>query len=128
MSADDGLLVIDRNSDGLIDAQDEAFKQLRVWCDLNQDDISQENELFTLESLNIQSLNTAYQDVSTRLGNGNNHFCGGAGNDVLIIGIGNDYLVGGEGRDTYIFVKGHGRDTVSNYDSGSISIDNLLAV
>ncbi|OSI07139.1 hypothetical protein BWD08_09080 [Neisseria animaloris] len=72
VSADDGLLVIDTNSDGLIDAQDEAFKQLRVWRDLNQDGISQENELFTLESLNIQSLNTAYQDVSTRLGNGNN--------------------------------------------------------
>ncbi|WP_234403937.1 calcium-binding protein [Neisseria animaloris] len=60
------------------------------------------------------------------MGNGNNHFYGGAGNDVLISGIGNDYLVGGEGRDTYIFVKGHGRDTVSNDDSGSISIDNLL--
>ena len=108
VSADDGLLVIDRNSDGLInngselfgdntalkdgsnaehgyaalkeldinsdglvDAQDEAFQQLRVWRDLNQDGISQEGELFTLESLNIQSLNTAYQDANTRLGNGN---------------------------------------------------------
>ncbi len=66
------LKELDTNSDGLVDAQDEAFKQLRVWRDLNQDGISQENELFTLESLNIQSLNTAYQDVSTRLGNGNN--------------------------------------------------------
>ncbi|WP_158087946.1 calcium-binding protein [Neisseria dumasiana] len=65
------LKELDTNSDGLIDAQDEAFKQLRVWRDLNQDGISQENELFTLESLNIQSLNTAYQDVNTRLGNGN---------------------------------------------------------
>lgn len=65
------LKEFDTNSDGLIDAQDEAFKQLRVWRDLNQNGISEEGELFTLESLNIQSLNTAYQDVNTRLGNGN---------------------------------------------------------
>lgn len=59
-------------------------------------------------------------------GEGNDNLNGNSGDDTLDGGIGNDYLVGGEGRDTYIFVKGHGRDTVSNYDSGSISIDNLL--
>ncbi len=108
MAADDGLLVIDRNSDGLInnggklfgdstvlkdgsnaahgyaalaefdtnsdgkvDAQDADFAKLKVWRDLNQDGVSQEGELFTLAELNIQSLDVAYQDMDTRLGNGN---------------------------------------------------------
>ncbi|MFC5919508.1 calcium-binding protein, partial [Neisseria weixii] len=108
VAADDGLLVIDRNSDGLInnggelfgdstvlkdgsnaahgyaalaesdtnsdgkvDAQDAGFDKLKVWRDLNQDGVSQEGELFALAELNIQSLDAAYQDVNTRLGNGN---------------------------------------------------------
>ncbi|WP_193004243.1 calcium-binding protein [Neisseria yangbaofengii] len=108
VAADDGLLVIDRNSDGLInnggelfgdgtvlkdgsnaahgyaalaefdtnsdgkvDAQDADFAKLKVWRDLNQDGVSQEGELFTLAELNIQSLDVAYQDVDTRLNNGN---------------------------------------------------------
>ncbi|WP_143824231.1 calcium-binding protein, partial [Neisseria canis] len=65
------LKEFDSNADGMVDAKDENFDKLRVWRDLNQDGISQEGELFTLESLNIQSLDVAYQDVNTRLGNGN---------------------------------------------------------
>ncbi|ATD64502.1 hypothetical protein CGZ65_02765 [Neisseria weixii] len=61
----------DTNSDGKADAQDAGFGKLKVWRDLNQDGVSQEGELFTLAELNIQSLDAAYQDVSTRLGNGN---------------------------------------------------------
>ena len=38
---------------------------------LNQDGISQTNELHTLEELGIQSLDVAYKDVNKNLGNGN---------------------------------------------------------
>ena len=38
---------------------------------LNQDGISQTNELRTLEELGIQSLDVAYKDVSKNLGNSN---------------------------------------------------------
>ncbi|RPD87432.1 iron-regulated protein FrpC [Neisseria weixii] len=61
----------DTNSDGKVDAQDADFDKLKVWRDLNQDGVSQEGELFALAELNIQSLDVAYQDVNTRLGNGN---------------------------------------------------------
>ena len=108
VSADDGLLVLDRNGDGVInhggelfgdntllkdgslaangfaalaehdengdgkiDAQDAVFHQLKVWRDLNQDGISQEGELFTLEQLGIQSLDLNHQAVNQRQGNGN---------------------------------------------------------
>ena len=58
--------------------------------------------------------------------NGNNILAGGAGNDYLYGregddtlegGTGDDYLSGEDGSDTYIFNKGDGRDTISDYGS-----------
>lgn len=48
-----------------------GLRLLKVLRDLNQDGVSQEGELFALKDLNIQSLDVTYQDVNTRLGNGN---------------------------------------------------------
>ncbi len=45
-------------------------------------------------------------------GAGDDTLLGGSGNDTLIGGIGNDMLDGGDGADTYVFSKGHGKDTV----------------
>ena len=61
----------DDNGDGKIDAQDAVFEQLKVWRDLNQDGVSQAEELFTLEQLGIQSLDLNHQAVNQRQGNGN---------------------------------------------------------
>ncbi|MCK9194963.1 MAG: hypothetical protein M0P19_13945 [Nevskia sp.] len=41
---------------------------------------------------------------------------GGAGNDTLDGGAGNDYLRGDAGNDTYLFGRGSGQDTISNFD------------
>ena len=65
------LAEFDENGDGKIDAQDAVFEQLKVWRDLNQDGISQAEELFTLEQLGIQSLDLNHQAVNQRQGNGN---------------------------------------------------------
>ncbi|WP_194965261.1 calcium-binding protein, partial [Neisseria meningitidis] len=65
------LAELDSNGDNIINAADAAFQSLRVWQDLNQDGISQANELRTLEELGIQSLDLAYKDVNKNLGNGN---------------------------------------------------------
>ena len=61
----------DLNQDGIIDSRDAVFQQLRVWRDLNQDGISQQGELFTLQETGIASLNLAYQNTRRDLGNGN---------------------------------------------------------
>ena len=61
----------DDNGDGKIDAQDAVFEQLKVWRDINQDGVSQAEELFTLEQLGIQSLDLNHQAVNQRQGNGN---------------------------------------------------------
>ncbi|MBX8517916.1 calcium-binding protein, partial [Pseudomonas cichorii] len=60
-------------------------------------------------------------------GLGNDTLSGGAGNDTLDGGAGNDSLEGGKGSDTYIFRKGSGQDTISNY-SYNDSTPNKLDV
>lgn len=61
----------DTNNDGKVDNQDANFAQLRVWRDLSQDGLSQANELFSLDALNIASINVASTDYSVFLANGN---------------------------------------------------------
>ena len=66
----DALSDLDSNNDKVFDAEDTRFAGVRIWRDLNQDGISQSNELSTLAAANIRSINltpTAQSD----LGNGN---------------------------------------------------------
>jgi hypothetical protein len=68
----DALADWDVNADGIIDAQDEIFTELRLWRDLNQDGISQSEELLTLSDLNIASINLQNTKNNTNLnGTGN---------------------------------------------------------
>jgi len=62
---------LDSNNDNIIDNKDDAFQNLSVWKDINQDGVNQENELFSLSELGIKSLNVNYLDVEERLENGN---------------------------------------------------------
>ena len=59
------------NADGRISNADAQFTNLRIWRDLNQDGISQSNELFTLNSQNIASINVTKTANSQTLPNGN---------------------------------------------------------
>ena len=65
------LAELDENSDGKVDAADSAFAKLRVWRDLNQDGISQEGELLTLNEAKVKALNLANKNADRDLGNGN---------------------------------------------------------
>ncbi|MGZ9710282.1 hypothetical protein ACXX82_05655 [Glaciimonas sp. GNP009] len=73
-TASDGfgaLADLDSNHDGKIDKNDANWNQLKVWRDLNQDGISQANELFTLDQLGIASLNVNKKLHNQTLANGN---------------------------------------------------------
>jgi len=61
----------DINEDGVINADDDIFGDLRVWTDLNGDGISQGNELSSLVDLNIKSINLFATQENTSTGNGN---------------------------------------------------------
>jgi hypothetical protein len=63
----------DKNSDGKIDKNDEIYSQLKVWQDKNQNGKVDENELFSLEDLGIESLNTNYVNSNTIDENKNAH-------------------------------------------------------
>ena len=67
----EALSAQDTNVDGKVDNTDTNFTNLRIWQDLNQDGTSQSNELFTLTSLNIASINVAKTENNTLLPNGN---------------------------------------------------------
>jgi Ca2+-binding RTX toxin-like protein len=47
---------LDSNSDGVINASDDAFAELKVWQDSNQDGVTDEGELKTLSELDITEL------------------------------------------------------------------------
>ncbi|MBP9714083.1 MAG: calcium-binding protein, partial [Sterolibacterium sp.] len=61
----------DSNSDGVIDSLDSNWGRLRIWRDLNQDGISQSNELSTMVDAGIASINVAAESHNVTLQNGN---------------------------------------------------------
>lgn len=50
----------DSNSDGVIDAKDPVFANLRLWIDANHDGVAQPAELFTLPGLGVYSIALHY--------------------------------------------------------------------
>ncbi len=59
-------------------------------------------------------------------GAGDDRIYGGGGEDTLTGGAGDDRLEGGNySADTYVFAKGHGKDTVSDYASRDEESDTL---
>ena len=48
--------------------------------------------------------------------NGDDRIDGGDGDDIITGGKGDDELSGGSGSDTYVFGRGDGKDSITNYD------------
>ncbi|MCW5322943.1 calcium-binding protein [Verminephrobacter aporrectodeae subsp. tuberculatae] len=74
----DALKDLDANNDGKINSADSVFANLRVWRDLNQDGISQTEELTTLDANSITAIGVNSSAVRTDLGNGNLQTAAGA--------------------------------------------------
>ncbi len=51
---------LDTNDDGTIDAADTAFAELKIWRDLNQDGLSQADEMHTLTDLGIAAIDLQF--------------------------------------------------------------------
>ena len=58
------LAALDTDQNGLIDANDRSFNELQVWQDVNQDGISQADELHSLEEMSIKSISLGFNPVS----------------------------------------------------------------
>ncbi len=57
--------------DGVFDSKDSAFGLVRLWQDINQDGVSQANELSTLAQKNILGISLISTNTTINLGNGN---------------------------------------------------------
>ena len=67
------LATFDSNNDGVVNAQDERFGELLIWQDINEDGITNQGELMTLEASAIASIDTGYKDVFSLDSQGNVH-------------------------------------------------------
>ena len=65
------LAALDANGDGILDASDPAFVELKLWRDVSQDGVSQGGEFITLADAGIVSLNLVNTLKNQRLANGN---------------------------------------------------------
>lgn len=61
----EALSQYDINHDNVIDSKDSIYAHLKVWMDSNSDGISTEDELKTLQELNITSINLNATETST---------------------------------------------------------------
>ncbi|PTD96445.1 calcium-binding protein [Pseudothauera lacus] len=69
----EALRELDINGDGVIDANDPAFAELRVWVDANVDGRTGEGELLTLEEAGVQAINVTYSHSNHVDAHGNAH-------------------------------------------------------
>jgi Ca2+-binding RTX toxin-like protein len=68
----EALADLDSNKDGIIDARDEMFSQLRIWMDADGDGVFGDHELFTLDEVGIESIDLNYVNQRYTDENGNN--------------------------------------------------------
>ena len=69
----DALADLDSNHDGVFDGDDEAFGEIKVWQDINEDGKVDRDELLSLEQAGITSIDLNYQNQSVTDINGNEH-------------------------------------------------------
>ena len=69
----EALKAFDVNGDGVIDANDPVFAQLRVWVDANTDARTGKGELLTLEQAGVRSINLTYSESGFVDAQGNAH-------------------------------------------------------
>ncbi|MFN3716746.1 MAG: hypothetical protein ACK4R8_08495 [Thiobacillus sp.] len=65
------LAALDSNGDGILDASDPAFAELKLWRDSDQNGATGAGELISLADAGIVSLNLAHTLKNQRLANGN---------------------------------------------------------
>ncbi|MBT4812705.1 MAG: hypothetical protein HON73_12880, partial [Thiotrichales bacterium] len=59
------LATLDENSDGVIDANDQQFSQLKIWQDHNQDGVSGEGELASIAEYGITQIGLSVEQNSS---------------------------------------------------------------
>ena len=69
----EALADLDENRDGVLDANDSAFSQLRIWRDVNGNGVTESGELLTLAQADLAGIRTAWQNSTHVDANGQAH-------------------------------------------------------
>lgn len=143
----------DSNGDDVLDGRDARWGEFRIWQDANQNGVTDEGELKTLDQWGISSISlaagagetTARPDGSVVGGTSTftradgtsgtvgdvrltievSQMIGTAEDDILNGGMGSNELVGGSGNDVFVFAAGFGKDTIMDFLAGS-GTDDLI--
>lgn len=78
----EALSAFDSNKDGLIDARDQGFGELRLWFDRNQNGRSEIDEIVGLTTAGVKTLNLEFSDLKNPTGD----YPLLAGNEVRLLG------------------------------------------
>ncbi len=62
---------LDENQDGVLDALDKHYQELKIWVDANHNGISEAEELYTLDYFGIESIDLDYNQINRVDENGN---------------------------------------------------------
>jgi hypothetical protein len=60
----------DTNGDGVVNALNNNWQNIKIWRDLNQDGYTDDGELISLEELGIVGINVTHDDSSVTADNG----------------------------------------------------------
>ena len=69
----EALADLDSNGDNIFNSQDEAWNEVKVWKDTNQNGEVDSGELLTLEQAGVSGINLNYENETTTDENGNQH-------------------------------------------------------
>ena len=124
--------IVDTQSDSVIELAGQGIDLVRTSTHhslaANVENLSTTNALGTAA---LDLIGNALNNIITG-NNGSNGIVGGAGADTLIGGggndslrggTGNDRLTGGAGADSFVFEDAQSRDTITDFVSGTDSID-----
>ena len=69
----EALAELDSNKDGVINAEDDNWSDLKLWQDKNNDGVSSDEEMISLEEAGISSIELSYTNQDITDENGNQH-------------------------------------------------------
>ncbi len=124
------LTITQDGDDAVIDLSDNGGGNIRL-NNVKVEDLSADNfQFFISGGSEDETIQGGKHDDFLSGEAGDDTISGGAGDDYLFGGAGDDTLSGGDDADTFVFMGGHGTDTVTDFSTSEdiIQLDALRGI